>query len=116
MDIETWVYNLTEANETPDQRPRWYKEYSFKEHYGLSSLSHDSIEDLFQRMVTTQQDLLVTDYHIFRGKDSDPYRNRVCDAECVKASLRYFSITELYDDTKYNALLSTFLANNKTKY
>lgn len=42
-DYETWIYNLTAANETPDRRPDWFKLYSFKEEYNLSDTSPDSL-------------------------------------------------------------------------
>lgn len=25
----TWIYNLTEANLTPDEQPKWFEEYQF---------------------------------------------------------------------------------------
>lgn len=40
LDHDTWIFNLTEANAAADQTtPRWFKEYSFREHYNVSSCS-----------------------------------------------------------------------------
>lgn len=55
LDFETWIYNLTEANLTPDQNPRWFKEYSFKEEYGLKDLSPKSIDGLVKRFATDRE-------------------------------------------------------------
>lgn len=43
---ETWIYNLTLANETPEKNPTWFKEYDFLEEYGLTNLSPASLSGL----------------------------------------------------------------------
>jgi len=43
-DFENWMYNLTLANANPGEPPLWYKSYSFKEEYGISNLTHDSLD------------------------------------------------------------------------
>lgn len=52
LDYDEFIYNLTEANLTPDKPPRWYKLYSFKEAYGLDSMSYEALGKLVERMVT----------------------------------------------------------------
>lgn len=45
LDHETWIFNLTEANgvtaQDRDEKtpPQWFKEYSFREEYNVTSLS-----------------------------------------------------------------------------
>lgn len=43
---ETWIYNLTQANLSPNQNPTWYKEYEFMSEYGIPNLSPASLSGL----------------------------------------------------------------------
>lgn len=43
---ETWIYNLTLANLTPEQSPSWFREYDFLQEYGLNDLSPASLNGL----------------------------------------------------------------------
>lgn len=56
-DFENWIYNLVLANVNANQRPSWYKSYSFKEEYGISDLSYDSLYDWFCKLAS-DEDLL----------------------------------------------------------
>lgn len=46
MDVETYIFNLTQANLTPDRPPKWFKEYSFREAFGVHDLSPDTLSKL----------------------------------------------------------------------
>lgn len=46
VDLETYIFNLTEANLTPHQPPKWFKEYSLREAFGLTDLSPATIGKL----------------------------------------------------------------------
>lgn len=48
LDHDTWIFNLTEANTVADQEtmPRWFKEYSFREYYAVSSCSPAALQAL----------------------------------------------------------------------
>lgn len=50
LDFDSWHYNLTEANLSPGQPPRWQKTYSFKAAYDLEDLSPHSMDGLVQRL------------------------------------------------------------------
>lgn len=55
---ETWIYNLTLANLSPNQNPTWYKEYDFKTEWGVANLSPASLSglaDTFARTPTKLQ-------------------------------------------------------------
>jgi hypothetical protein len=39
-DLESWIYSISEANRTPAQSPRWWRQFSFKAAYGLSQADH----------------------------------------------------------------------------
>lgn len=47
---ETWIYNLTQANLTPENDPAWYKEYDFLQEYGISDLSPASLDAMAEAM------------------------------------------------------------------
>lgn len=47
VDHETYIFNLTEANLAPaGQPPKWFKEYSFREAFGVTDLSPFSLSKL----------------------------------------------------------------------
>ncbi|KAJ8960386.1 hypothetical protein NQ314_006076 [Rhamnusium bicolor] len=50
LDYEEWTFNLTLANLDPHQPVQWYKLYSFKEAYGVTSLEPNQIDVLIYRM------------------------------------------------------------------
>lgn len=52
LDYDEFIYNVTEANLTPEKSPRWYKLYSFKDAYGLQSLNYEAFGNLIKRMTT----------------------------------------------------------------
>lgn len=40
LDHDTWIFNLTAANAAgASQTPHWFKEYSFRDEYNVTSLS-----------------------------------------------------------------------------
>lgn len=52
------MYNLTEANLTPNKSPNWFKSYSFKEEYNLQNLTYQSLNNWLLNMtknITLQQ-------------------------------------------------------------
>jgi hypothetical protein len=54
LDGETWIYNLTDANLKGNATPNWVKLYSFKEAYGVESLSPISLDRLVHNMATNR--------------------------------------------------------------
>lgn len=46
IDFDTYIFNLTAANLTPDQPPKWFKEYSFREAFGVDDLSPFALNKL----------------------------------------------------------------------
>jgi hypothetical protein len=53
VDHETWIYDLEEANQNGS--PRWFREYSMREQYGMSDLSPDSHADLAETLRTNNE-------------------------------------------------------------
>lgn len=58
LDHDTWIFNLTEANQSPDSPLKWFKEYSFKELYELEDLSPDALNDMVTDKWMKQNSLL----------------------------------------------------------
>ncbi|XP_011303541.1 sphingomyelin phosphodiesterase [Fopius arisanus] len=81
-EVETWLYNLTEANLTPSQRPRWQKTYSFREEYGLDNLSNETLHDLILDMTRGRTSL--DSYHKNFYKHAEPELAKECDWECLQ--------------------------------
>lgn len=46
IDFDTYIFNLTAANLSPDQPPKWFKEYSFREAFGITDLSPYTLSKL----------------------------------------------------------------------
>ena len=54
-DFSTWTFNVTEANLAgSDKNPRWFELYQAKKEYGLKDLSPQSMDNLFERMLTDE--------------------------------------------------------------
>ncbi|XP_060525780.1 sphingomyelin phosphodiesterase-like [Cylas formicarius] len=84
-DFEEWTFNLTDANTHPDTPPAWFKLYSFKEAYGVERLAPVALNDLLHLMARNHS--LLTDYHRYRFRNSDPALRAGCDAKCQKKYL-----------------------------
>ncbi|XP_012062504.1 PREDICTED: sphingomyelin phosphodiesterase 1-like [Atta cephalotes] len=82
-DFENWIYNLTLANINLDQRPLWYKSYSFKEEYGLSDLTYDSLQIWLFKLMNDEK--LLNRYHGNYFKQAEPSLTEECDAKCMRA-------------------------------
>lgn len=54
IDQETFIFNLTDANLAPSQRPKWFKEYSFREAFNVSDLKPATLSKLVN--TTMRQD------------------------------------------------------------
>lgn len=60
IDHETWIFNLTEANQAPDSSPNWFKEYSFKEFYQIPDLSPDTLSEMVTNKWMKEDNSLMT--------------------------------------------------------
>ncbi|XP_038220094.1 sphingomyelin phosphodiesterase-like [Zerene cesonia] len=80
LSINSYIYNLTEANLTPGKRPHWFQLYDLKNTYGIQDLSPTTLNNLVHSMVTDKKTLLDI-YNAFYSKLSDtrwPYCNEYC--------------------------------------
>uniref|UniRef100_A0A182PMN7 Sphingomyelin phosphodiesterase n=1 Tax=Anopheles epiroticus TaxID=199890 RepID=A0A182PMN7_9DIPT len=108
LDQETWMYNLTEANLTPDRRPAWKRLYTFKSYYQLSDLSVASLQRLVQQFAQSEQQL--QRYWQAKQKYSDPLLQEGCAGTCLRNALCAIVRTE-HDDERACELLYERAAN-----
>lgn len=83
IDVDTYIFNLTEANATPDRPPKWFKEYSFREAFGVDDLSPYTLSKLVNETWRHDRQSLYkmwTFYH----KMSDAQFAKGCDDACLE--------------------------------
>ncbi|CAB3222821.1 unnamed protein product [Arctia plantaginis] len=91
--IVNYIYNLTEANLTPNRRPHWFQLYDMKNTFQLPDLSPESMYDLIRKMADTHPQLLEV-YAAFHPKLSG---QSACDADCQFRFLCNTVVTVLWD-------------------
>ncbi|XP_063360302.1 sphingomyelin phosphodiesterase A-like [Cydia amplana] len=105
-NIVNYVYNLTEANLTPNRRPHWFQLYDLKQRFQLADLSPASMDNLVTRMVTDNKQLLDL-YAAFFSKLSDnqwPW----CNTNCKLDYLCRTVITVLWERQKCDELRALY--------
>lgn len=85
LDFETWIFNLTEANRLPSNKPIWYKEYSFTSRFNVKDLSPSSIHELLGRF--RKDKMLLRKYWETTQKESDAAFQKGCDEACLQKVL-----------------------------
>ncbi|CAG9854387.1 unnamed protein product [Phyllotreta striolata] len=80
LDIDTYYFNMTEANLHPDRTPAWAKLYSMKEAYNLPDLSPASFDVFADKLLVDRnlQDLYWLNY----VRKGDASIKDGCDDEC----------------------------------
>lgn len=106
LDSETWIYNLTEANLKGNATPNWFKLYSFKDTYGVESLSPTSLDRLVQNMATNIS--LLEQYSRYYVKEADTALARGCDTKCLQEKLCEIATAETGNSTQCDILLKKF--------
>ncbi|KAL1509127.1 hypothetical protein ABEB36_003915 [Hypothenemus hampei] len=110
VDIDQWTFNLTLANENGGQKPDWYKIYSFKEAFRVSSLKPQDIGNLLVTMAKNHT--MLEEYHLYRFKNSDdPFVTAGCDQDCQKKYLCEFSRSVFGDTAKCDYLKKIYDEN-----
>ncbi|KAF2893414.1 hypothetical protein ILUMI_12758 [Ignelater luminosus] len=80
LDYETWIFNVTDANLSPNISPNWYKLYSFKDAYGVDNLCPHELARLTERMAKTPS--LTQLYFRYKYKEADTMLARGCNNQC----------------------------------
>ncbi|XP_018573184.1 sphingomyelin phosphodiesterase 1-like [Anoplophora glabripennis] len=80
LDVDTYYFNLTEANKHPNRTPRWLKLYSMKNAYGLNNLSPKDINKAATSVSTNNASF--NQYWRFYVRDGDASLKDGCDEKC----------------------------------
>lgn len=97
---------MSEANRTPQQAPRWFKQYSFREAFGLSDLSPASLDRLVFDLSRNRN--LLRRYWEFKVKAGDPYMQAGCNDECLRNHVCAIVVNEHDDMRRCNQVLAVF--------
>ncbi|CAG7733946.1 unnamed protein product [Allacma fusca] len=85
LDHETWIFNLTEANLTPEVPPKWFRLYKAKELYGLENLSPSQLHSFVMRMSSNETEF--KEFYRYFSKASAAKKWQSCDSMCRKSRL-----------------------------
>ncbi|XP_032513068.2 sphingomyelin phosphodiesterase-like [Danaus plexippus] len=109
LNIVNYIYNLTEANLTPNRRPHWFQLYDVRGTFGIPDLSPASLDNLVYRMVTNQTQYLDL-YAAFYSKLSDT-RWPNCNDNCKIDNLCKTVVTVLWERSKCEELRSLYFSS-----
>ncbi|KAM3967351.1 sphingomyelin phosphodiesterase 1 [Aphomia sociella] len=109
-NILNYIYNITEANLTPQRRPHWFQLYDMLNTYGLSDLSPTSINDLIYRMPVETH--LLDLYIAFFSKLGDN-RWPFCNTECQLNNLCKAVVSVLWERKRCEELRNLYYSANK---
>ncbi|KZS08591.1 Acid sphingomyelinase phosphodiesterase 3a-like protein [Daphnia magna] len=99
LDFNTYIMNLTDANlKGAEVEPVWTELYQAKQEYGLTDLSPQSMDALFQRMLT--DDALFQLYFKNYYKNADEVVAEGCTDRCRSNLLCHIVTTDIGDQTK----------------
>ncbi|XP_054267278.1 sphingomyelin phosphodiesterase-like [Macrosteles quadrilineatus] len=101
-DIDTYIYNLTEANLNQGKSPDWFKLYSFKDAYDLPSLSYKDLDDLVTKLAV--DDRYFRKYNLYFYKNSDVAYEQDCTGSCRQQQLCL--IVSTANETECESILS----------
>uniref|UniRef100_A0A182Q737 Sphingomyelin phosphodiesterase n=1 Tax=Anopheles farauti TaxID=69004 RepID=A0A182Q737_9DIPT len=107
-DFESYAYNLTAANLTPDERPDWFRMYSFREEFGVSDLSPAGVDELIQRLGTPAGRSELRRYWEYKVKLADASLANDCTESCLLNHLCEIVTNQADDDRKCQELSETF--------
>ncbi|XP_020811362.1 sphingomyelin phosphodiesterase [Drosophila serrata] len=86
----TWIFNLTAANEKPDEQPEWFLEYEFIKEF-TEDTSPAGIDKLLDQLA--ENPTLMRKYWRYRVTSADPQINGGCDRNCLAGSLCRAAVT-----------------------
>nr|AYV99638.1 venom polypeptide [Dolopus genitalis] len=99
---DTWIFNLTAANLSPDKNPTWFKEYSFRQAYGINDLSPASLDKLLGTFSTDHE--LLKKYWEYKVKRGDPSLKMGCNQACLIKHLCQAATSQHNDQVRCDQL------------
>jgi sphingomyelin phosphodiesterase len=109
LDVDSYYYNLTEANMHTDRRPVWEKLYNFREQFGLADVSPASLDGLVYQMAANHE--LLHEHWVNTVKAGDTSLARGCNNNCLLNTLCDIVVNEMGDNRKCEELAAIFEAN-----
>lgn len=107
VDAQTYFFNLTEANESPNNEPNWKFSYSARKHLNMTQgIGHNEWHQYLQRLHENdvEFDSFFKNYYRF----SDVKMNQVCKSKC-----KYQMLSDLRLTHPYRTKPKPFLGNRK---
>ncbi|XP_031616396.1 sphingomyelin phosphodiesterase-like [Contarinia nasturtii] len=83
VDQETFIFNLTEANMTPGQPPRWFREYSFRDAFSVPDMSPYTLSKLVNDTFRHDRSALYK-YWSYKYKLASPKMESGCNDACLE--------------------------------
>ena len=106
--MDTYTFDLNEANMGSKSLPRWYYEYSMGKTYSMSAFTAEQFDGLI-KTVETNEDILQTFYRLSHRNSS--YAKINCDKNC-KTKFIYNSVISNPFIQKPKPLIETIINNN----
>lgn len=97
------MYSITEANLNPATFPRWFRQYSFREFFGLPDLSPASLDNFVTNTLARNRNALRSFFE-FKHSAGDPFMQNPCDDTCLRNHLCAIVVNEFNDLRKCNAI------------
>jgi sphingomyelin phosphodiesterase len=104
-DFESHIYSISEANRTPSQSPRWFRQYGFREAFG-GDLSPASLDRLVFDMSRNRN--ILRRYWEYKVKAADPQMQQGCDDACLRSQVCSIVVNEHDDNRRCNQVLAVF--------
>ncbi|CAO1438478.1 unnamed protein product [Diamesa hyperborea] len=82
INVESWIYNLTEANADDSKSPNWFKQFSLKESFELDDLSPATMTKFVDQLAGNKTKL--QQYWEYKVKGSDLIMKEGCSKDCLK--------------------------------
>lgn len=109
QEKESWIYSITEANLNPNTFPRWFRQYQFRQHFGITDLSPAGLDHFLVNTLARSRSALF-DYFTFKVSAGDPFMAAGCNDECLRSHLCSIVINEFNDMRRCDFLRSLPLA------
>lgn len=100
------MFSISEANRTPGQPPRWFRQYSFLSAFGVSNLSMASLDALAFNISRNRN--LARRYWEYNVRAADPHMAAGCDDDCLRGLVCSLALNEHDDLRRCNQLLAVF--------
>lgn len=106
VDMDVFIYNLTEANLTPNQNPRWFKTYTFSEEYDQADLSPAGLNNLVEGFANDADRL--NNFWVNKVKKADTALATGCNNNCLADHLCQLVVSAHADTRRCDELVAIF--------